>query len=95
MKVYKIYITSLIDGKLKVEHIYSTTNEHTDLLAFEGVVIGTRYNLKNKRYKEINLKYKTEFINDINRITVIIKEEYDARKDNRKRNFRYKDKRYK
>jgi hypothetical protein len=95
MKVYKIYITSLIDSKLKVEQICSTTNKHTALLAYEGAVVGMRYHLKNKQYREISFKYKTDFTNDMNKITIIIKEEYNARKNYRKRNFRYQNKRYK
>lgn len=73
--MYFINLTRITDGKQYNELILSTNNKHEAELAFEGTLLGLRYELKDKRLGELITKNKVKLKFERTIITVTLKED--------------------
>lgn len=73
--MYFINLTKIINGKQYNELILSTKNKREADLAFEGTVLGLRYELKDKKLGEVIKKDKVKFMFEKTIITVTLKED--------------------
>lgn len=73
--MYFVNLTKIINGKQYNELILSTKNKREADLAFEGTVLGLRYELKDKRLGEVIKEHKVKFMFEKTIITVTLKED--------------------
>jgi hypothetical protein len=73
--MYNVSVTKIENNKQSNEIIVVTKDRHEADLAFEGTILGLRYNLKDILSGEIVKKNKIKFKYDKTIITVTLKED--------------------
>jgi len=73
--MYNVSVTKIENNKQSNEIIIVTKDRHEADLAFEGTILGLRYNLKDMLSGEIVKKNKIKFKYDKTIITVTLKED--------------------
>lgn len=95
--MYNVVLIKDINDKQTEELIVKTPNKHYACLAFEGALVGLRFDLKDKNAQEKRLYNEVQYTYDNNIIKLIMKEENQygrKRNEYNKRNRNSKD-RYK